>query len=347
MSITYKDEIVYENGHIILNRPITPKENFIRAVRHENPMWIPMRSDGINFTPSIYPDNVARAFVIEGKKYDGPVGGEDIFGVKWTFIETVGGSMVEPGSPFLEDIADWKSKVVFPDLDSWDWEKSAEENREFLKTDKYVLAWIFNGMFERLISFLDFENAAVALIDEDQEEDVREFFQALTDFYKKLIDKFDQYYNIDGIYFHDDWGSQRAPFFSLNTCREMLVPYIKQLVDHCHSKNLIFELHCCGMNEPLVPAMIEAGIDAWCGQPLNNKQMLVETYGDQILIGVHDPFMKEPVPESDEKLQEMVNNYLDPYSSDYKNRPMFIANLKATERTIAEYYRFGRELCSK
>ena len=50
----------------ILNPPITPKENYIRAAKRQNPLWLPMKSDSINFSPRIYPDNVARAFVHDG-----------------------------------------------------------------------------------------------------------------------------------------------------------------------------------------------------------------------------------------------------------------------------------------
>ena len=163
-----------------------------------------------------------------------PVGGADIFGVQWKYIDIAGGSMVEPGRPFLKEVSEWREKVRFPELDRWDWEKSAEENREFLNTDKLVTAWIFNGLFERLISFVDFEAAAVALIDEEQQDDVKALFQELADFYKRLIDKFVEYYHVDAIFFHDDWGSQRAPFFSLDTCREMIVPYMKQTVSYTH-----------------------------------------------------------------------------------------------------------------
>ena len=76
---------------------ITPRENYLRTLRHQNPQWIPMKSDSINFSPRIYPDNVARAFVIDGQPYDGPVGGPDIFGIQWKYIPVAGGSMVEPG----------------------------------------------------------------------------------------------------------------------------------------------------------------------------------------------------------------------------------------------------------
>ncbi|MDO4275841.1 MAG: uroporphyrinogen decarboxylase family protein [Eubacteriales bacterium] len=331
-----------------LHTPITPKENYIRAAKHQNPLWLPMKSDSVNFAPRIYPDNVARAFVIDGQPYEGPVGGADIFGVVWKYIPVAGGSMVEPGNPFLEDISEWKEKVHFPDLDSWDWEKSAEENREFLDTDKLVTIWIFNGLFERLISFVDFEAAAIALVDEDQQDDVRELFQALVEFYKKLIDKFVAYYNIDAVFFHDDWGSQRAAFFSLDTCREMLVPYMRQIVDHCHSKGLLFDFHCCGKNEALVPAMLECGMDIWGGQPMNDKQMLTNVYGEDIMIGVHVPFgPNKPIPEDDDELYRQVEVFLQPYAEEADKKPIFLMDLKPDERVRRAFYKCSSKLLMK
>lgn len=328
-------------------KTITPRENYIRAVKHQNPQWIPMKSDAINFAPRIYPDNVARAFVVDGKPYEGPVGGPDIFGVQWKYIPVAGGSMVEPGTPFLSDVSQWKEKVKFPDIDSWDWEKSAEECREYLNTDKLVTIWIFNGLFERLISFVDFEAAAVALIDEDQQDDVKELFQALVDFYKKLLDKFAAYYHVDAVFFHDDWGSQRAAFFSLDTCREMLVPYMKQIVDHCHSLGLLFDFHCCGKNESLVPAMIECGMDMWGGQPINDKAKLVAAYGNEILLGVHDPFMPgSPVPEKDEELYSHVEEFLASYAEEIGEKPLFIMNLRPDERVIQAFQNCSHKLLS-
>jgi hypothetical protein len=328
---------------------ITPRENYIRAVKHQDPEWIPMKSDAINFTPQVYPDNIARAFVIEAQPYNGPVGGPDIFGIPWKFIPVAGGSMVEPGTPFLTDISQWKEKVVFPDIDSWDWAKSAEENRGFLNTDKLRTTWIFSGMFERLISFMDFEAAAVALIDEDQQDDVKELFQALVDFYKKLLDTFVKYYDIDAVFFHDDWGSQRAAFFSLDTCREMLVPYMKQIVDHCHRLGLLFDFHCCGKNEALVPAMIECGMDMWGGQPINNKQKLVADHGKEILIGAHDPFFGpgRSIPEDDAELYGKVEEFFAPYAADLKEKPLFIMDLRPDARVIEACRNYSHKLLTR
>lgn len=339
------------NGKYVLHPPISPRENYLRALYREEPMWIPQRSDCVNFTPSIYPDNVARAFVIEAQPYPGEKGGKDIFGIPWTYIPVAGGSMVAPGTPpLLEEVSQWREKVVFPDIDQWDWAGSAEANKPFFEAnkDKVIITWIFNGMFERLISFMEFENAAMALIDEDEQEDVKALFQALTDFYKKLIDHFVKYYPIDGIYMHDDWGAQQSPFFSIDTCREMLVPYLKQITEHCHKHGLFYDFHCCGKSEDLAPCMIEAGMDAWCGQPLNDKLKLWKTYGDKLFIGVHSPYgPAHQAPEDDAEIAETVERFMEPYKDFAPQRPFFIQDLRPTDRTRAAFYRYGRKLLTQ
>ena len=67
------------------DRPISNKENLLRTIRHESPEWLPMRSDFVNFTPSIIPDNVARHYVLEAKPWEGPEDGLDAFGIKWKY----------------------------------------------------------------------------------------------------------------------------------------------------------------------------------------------------------------------------------------------------------------------
>jgi uroporphyrinogen-III decarboxylase len=151
---------------------------------------------------------------------------------------------------------------------------------------------------------MDFENAALAMIDEDLQDGVHRLFDALCVFYDKLIEKFKTYYHADILLFHDDWGSQRAPFFSLNTVREMLVPYLSRIVDSCHRRGMYFELHSCGKNEMLVPAMIEAGVDIWSPQEMNDIKMLLDKYGSQLVFGVRAPLAPEMTEAETEQAAE-------------------------------------------
>lgn len=275
----------------IYNHPITMRENYLRTILEKDPVWIPLGVDTTAFCPSVIPDNHARAYVIEANMVppceDGYV--KDMFGVEWRYVPEAGGSMERTDVPHLmEDVNDWEKVIKFPDVDSWDWEASSEANRGYLGKDKANLAWEINGWwFERLISFMGFENAVMALIDDDQKSAVHALFEKTTDLGCRIIDKVVEYYDdVDGFTVHDDWGSQRNPFFSFDTAQEMIVPYMKKLTDHIHSKGLVADLHSCGATHKRTQCFIDAGWDSWRPQPMNDTLAMFDEFGDKICLGV-------------------------------------------------------------
>jgi hypothetical protein len=48
---------------------------------------------------------------------------------------------------------------------------------------------LLNGLFERLISFMDFENAAAAIIDEEQESAIHALLDRLVALYIDILDR--------------------------------------------------------------------------------------------------------------------------------------------------------------
>ena len=234
------------------NSPINPRENFLSALKRDgNAMWIPSFSDILNVQGRINIDHIARAEVMDLTPLlkEEEKGGPDLFGIEWVFIPSAGGSMVKPGAPTLEDVNDWKDIIKFPDVDALDWEGWAKENAEFANTERVFQIGFQNGLFERLISFMDFEGAAMAIIDDEQKEAIHELFSRLCDMYEAFITHYAEHFPVNGVMFHDDWGSQRAPFFSPNTVREMILPYLKRLADFCHSKGMYFHQHSCGKSK--------------------------------------------------------------------------------------------------
>ncbi len=73
----------------------------------------------------------------------------------------------------------------------------------------------------------------------------------------------------DGLWVWDDLGFKHRPFMSPAMYGEMIFPAHKRLFDFAHSHKLPVVLHCDGFVEPLMPQLIEAGID--CLQPLEVK----------------------------------------------------------------------------
>ena len=313
----------FRNSRVpVFNFPLTMREGWRRMAVDKKPEWLCTSVEVGNFYPDIIPDNRARGFVNDGgiNISDEEKGGKDMFGIEWVYVPVAGGSMEKPGNPHLfDDANDWKEHIVWPDINTWDWEGCSKRNKEFLNNGKFNYIPLLNGFgFERLISFMGFEDAAVALVDEDQHDALKELFDKLSDLYCGIVDKCCQYFDIDGFLVHDDWGSQRAPFFSFEAGRDLLVPYMRKVTDHIHAHGKVAELHSCGCNEKQIENFIAAGWDIWGPMAnINDTQALFEQYGDQIIIGVN-PDAYDPENDSEEVIRAKARAFVEKFCSNPK-----------------------------
>ncbi len=89
----------------------------------------------------------------------------------------------------------------------------------------------------------------------------------------------------DGVWFSEDMGFKHKSFMSPQMYKEIMFPGHKRLFDFAHSKKLKVVLHSCGFIEPLIPGLIEAGIDCLQGMEVKAGMDLVglfRKYGDRI-----------------------------------------------------------------
>lgn len=324
--------------------PISPRENLRLCVSREGGGWFPSwTTDILMFNTRVMPDTVARAEVRDlGPAIpEADKGGVDMFGIPWVYVAQVGGSMEDPNTPHLmEDVNDWESAIRFPNPDDWDWAANKAVNAPIAPDDRLRLVTFHNGMFERLISFMGFENAVLALIDEDQQDAVLALFDKLADLYIDLIRRHRECYEIDGVHFHDDWGNQRAPMFSCDTCIDMVTPAMKKIADYCHDNGMLFVHHSCGKNELMVPAMLEQGDDLWMPQPMNDVDMLRAKYGDRLMLGVQPP---APEPGDDEAaFAAKAKAFVEKYAPDFKARPIFVVDFGHPQAYKDAIYRASR-----
>ena len=292
--------------------PVSAKEGYTRFYRDKDPIWMPSDVESSTLCPSIIPDNIARAFVFEAQPWPEPYDRhKDMFGIEWIYVPVAGGSMENPDIPhLLEDVNDWEEKIVWPDIDSWDWEKSAEINKPLKDNGMANTMMWLNGMgFERLISFMGFENAALALVDEDQEEALHALLHKLTDLYIALVDKSVQYYDIDGFSLHDDWGSQKSPFFSEEAGRKFFLPEFIRYNEHVHSLGKYSDLHSCGHIESHCGIFADAGFDSWTPMPMNDTIALYEKYGDKLAIGVVNDEPFDPATATEEEQRAAARKF--------------------------------------
>lgn len=286
-----------------LTQPITPRENLLRYYRGEEYEWIPdLLSDEVDFTPACNPDADASDFE----------GGYDAFGVKWIPDTSNPNlpSFVEPGFMLIDDIADWK-KLKWPDVDSWNWKECADQYNEALAGDDRLRRGVLlSGYFERLISIMTFQNAAMSLLEDP--DSVEEFFDKLTETNIEIADHYIDDFHCESLMIHDDWSAQRSPFFSLNTAMDLLTPQLKKLTEHVHARGCIMTLHSCGNGLALIPAMKAAGVDAWQAQTTAvNWDDAYEACGDDLIIEAY-PTVPAEISLGDEMknyMQDMVNRY--------------------------------------
>jgi len=304
------------------NFPISEKDNFKLALDGKQPMYIPSMSAMTAFSPRLVVDNVVRAWVLEAdpiRPGDDITGGEDMFGVFWEYVPITGGSMVRPGDPKIPDINRFEDYITFPNLDEWDWQGSADSNKDYLVEDKMVRVWLMNGLNERIISLMDFANVMVAYVDDDLKPGVHRFFDQLCNFYDDLIARFRKYYHADVLMFNDDWGTQRGPQFSIDTAREMLVPYIQRIVESCHKNDMYFELHSCGKNDLIAPAFAEANVDIWMPQEdINDFDLLYRLIGDKVMLGMA---IKASPEMSEDDVFALAKDFMEKYGKDGRAIP--------------------------
>jgi len=66
----------------------------------------------------------------------------------------------------------------------------------------------------------------------------------------------------DGLFVYEDMGFKDRPFMSPAMYREIMFPAHKKMVDFSHGLGLPFIMHSCGFIEPLLPHIVDTGIDA-------------------------------------------------------------------------------------
>ena len=302
-------------------RPIPVYENFKMLFRGETPYWIPNNGwffcDTQEFRPRQGKDCRAHHQCLDG----GPLidytkipklqRGWFNLPLEWEPLSC--GATVRPGNPTLEDMNDWKEILQWPSLEEIDFDEMKRMNETYLGTDRINQLGIHLGFWERMMCLMDVSNAAIALMDEDQEYAVQSFLDKLSDFYCDYITRVSKIGRIDSVMIHDDWGTNNSAFFSLDTARKFFVAPTKKVVDTCHSLNIIYEHHCCGKAQALAPAMVECGTDYWFPQStINDVDKLIEDFkNDHLTFAVGNPIL--PQGSSEEEVRKIAKEFVDKY----------------------------------
>ncbi len=277
-----------------------PKENLLRAIKRDNPEWIPNRMEN---TVVLEPPLIERPYEE----------GYDPFGVHWLYEERAeGGTFPAHGSEIITDLAKWREQVKIPNVDDYDWSPIVAKANE-VDTDEYLLmGFVHMGLFERSYLLMGMENALMAYLTEP--ELMIELLNALADYKISILNRFRDLVPLEMIWLGDDWGTQENLFMPPSVWREIIAPPTKRIYDTIHARGMLINQHSCGKIESIFGDMVEMGADMWnpC-QPCNDLPALKKQYGDRIAFcgGIDSQFVLDRPGVTPDEVRAEVRRRID------------------------------------
>ena len=208
------------------------------------------------------------------------------WGVTNTFPKGVPGSFPvhTPDKIVVKDIEHWKDYVKAPSLkfpqEMWDQCKAMYDAVDGNKAFK--AAFVAPGLFEQTHHLCEMANALTYYI--DYEDEMHDLIKYLTEWELELADGICSHLHPDMLFHHDDWGGYASLFMGKSMFEEFLLEPYKEIYGYYKSHGVDYIVHHSdSYAAPLVPDMIEMGIDVFQGCMETNKvDELIAKYGDQI-----------------------------------------------------------------
>lgn len=156
--------------------------------------------------------------------------------------------------------------------------------KQHAKEHNRFFVWSGINVFESIHPMCGHENMLVGMaLDPEWVADMANTYASLTVELQKMLFEREGY--PDGIWYYEDMGYKFAPFMSPDMYNDLIKPAHKYTIDYAKSKGLPVIMHSCGFVEPLLPGMIDAGID--CLQVIEIKAgmdllKLHKLYSDKI-----------------------------------------------------------------
>ena len=134
--------------------------------------------------------------------------------------------------------------------------------------DLYRVYELGFSLFERAWTMRGMENLMIDMI--DHPDFVHELLDAITDYNVVQIREALKY-DIDAVYFGDDWGQQRGLLMGPSFWREFILPRLRRMYGEIRSAGKHVMIHSCGDVDELFDDLIEAGLS--CFNPFQPEVM--------------------------------------------------------------------------
>jgi len=233
------------------------------------------------------------------------------------------------------------------------WQDVSHVRADALKWNRQyaILGGDWSPFWHDAIDLLGMENMYLKMYDEPELVDA--LLQHIVDYYFEVSRRtFAAASNaIDIFFIGNDFGGQTGPLLSSAQFDRFMMPHLKRLIDLGHQYRLKVQLHCCGGYEPLIPAMIQSGLDALHAvQPCCGGMDLAKLkadYGNKILfngaIDSHHVLINGTPESVHERTREVLaimapgGGYVAGASHDYILEETPVENVVAMFDAVAEF----------
>ncbi len=234
------------------------------------------------------------------------------------------------------------------------WEDASQARQEALRYEgQYaILGGSWAPFFHDFIDLVGMEGMAFMLHDEPEVADA--ILAHIVDYYYAASRRMFEAAGdaIDVFFIGNDFGTQTGPMLGERQFRRFIAPQLKRLIDLGHAFGLKVQLHCCGGFRPLIPALIEMGLDALHAVQPSARGMdlaaLKRDFGAAMVfngcIDSHHVLIAGPSPEFVAARTRAVLEIMKPGggfvagpSHDYVLEETPLANVLAMYDTIREY----------
>ncbi len=292
---------------------MTPRERFLFSFTHEEGDRVPIFEAIAN--PHLFPIKIgeenywyegaksarlARALGLDGCHIE--IGGftshigpyqnwtdkihfTDEFGVPHTVSEASWPLAMASGSAFPDRKA-WEKGPRPDPLADWRYVTLRNGIAEAVrgKADDVCPVAVVRGAFTVMFISMGFENMALMVYDD--EALLREMSAWFTDFWTKIALRTVEL-GAEAVYIANDMGFNTNTLVSPETMRDIFLPDLKKQVQAIKAAGAKVILHSCGNLNPILPDIVDTGIDALTNLQVSAEMDLAQIkrdYGDRITI---------------------------------------------------------------
>lgn len=268
---------------------MNPRENYLRAVRFENPDYIPMQYCINPACWQVYPQQLmelmeAHPFLFPGfkrpelpyKPFFHPIARkgqpfQDDWGCVWeTTMDGITGTVTKHPLESWDSFAGYRApdpeKVM--GIGPIDWEAEKREVEQARANGELVMRSLRHGhTFLQLCDIRGYENLLFDM--EDEEERLPELIDMVEQFSLHLVRGYCKL-GVDGIGYAEDLGMQMGPMLSPRQFQKYILPSYRRLIAPARQAGAVIHMHSDGMLHQLADDLLGVGVDVLNLQDLVN-----------------------------------------------------------------------------